>query len=61
MPVALQVISNLSPPKFFLVALRDIILKGVGPAAFWDQLAYMSIFAAVTLGISSVRLLKKAD
>ena len=61
MPVALQVISNLSPPKFFLVALRDIILKGVGPAAFWDQLVYMSIFAAVTLGISSVRLLKKAD
>ncbi len=61
MPVALQVISNLSPPKFFLIVLRDIILKGVGPAAFWDQLAYMSIFAAVTLGISSVRLLKKAD
>ena len=61
MPVALQVISNLSPPKFFLVALRDIILKGVGPAAFWDQLVYMSIFAAVTLGISSVRLLKKAE
>lgn len=61
MPMALQVISNLSPPKFFLITLRDIILKGVGPAAFWDQLVYMSIFAAVTLGISSVRLLEKAE
>jgi ABC-2 type transport system permease protein len=61
MPMALQVISNLSPPKFFLITLRDIILKGVGPAAFWEQLVYMSIFAAVTLGISSVRLLKKAE
>ncbi len=61
MPVALQVISNLSPPKFFLIVLRDIILKGVGPAAFWDQLVYMSIFAAVTLGVSSARLLKRAE
>lgn len=61
MPVALQVISNLSPPKFFLIALRDIILKGVGPSAFWDQLVYLLIFAAITLGISSVRLLRKAE
>ncbi|MEW6510190.1 MAG: ABC transporter permease [Bacteroidota bacterium] len=61
MPWALQLLSNLSPPKFFLIALRDIILKGVGPSAFWDQLVYLSIFAAVTLGISSVRLLRKAE
>jgi ABC-2 type transport system permease protein len=61
MPEALQVISHLSPPRYFLIALRDIILKGVGPSAFWEQLLYLSLFAAVTLGISSVRLLRKAE
>lgn len=61
MPAVLQVLSNLSPPKFFLIALRDIILKGVGPSVFWQQLVYLSLFAALTLGISSVRLLRKAE
>lgn len=59
MPVALQVISNLTPPKFFLIVVRSVILKGVGPAAFWDQLVYMMIFAVVTLSIGTARLLKR--
>jgi ABC-2 type transport system permease protein len=60
MPYALQIISNLTPPKYFLIVIRDVILKGAGVGAFWDQLVYMLIFAAVTLGISSRLLLKKA-
>lgn len=61
MPIALQIISNLTPPKFFLIVIRDVILKGVGPAAFWEQLVYMLIFAAVTLGLSTRLLLKRAN
>ncbi len=61
MPIALQFISNLTPPKFFLIVIRDVILKGVGPAAFWEQLVYMAIFAAVTLGLSTRLLLKRAN
>ncbi|MDP2207541.1 MAG: ABC transporter permease [Bacteroidota bacterium] len=61
MPIALQVISNVTPPKFFLIVIRDVILKGVGPAAFWEQLVYMGIFAAVTLGLSTRLLLKRAN
>ena len=59
MPVVLQIISNIAPAKFFLIITRDIVLKGVGPAAFWDQLIYLLLFAAATLGISSIRLIKK--
>lgn len=61
MPFALQLISNVTPPKFFLIVIRDVIIKGVGPAAFWEQLVYMSIFAAVTLGLSTRLLLKRAN
>lgn len=59
MPFVLQVISYLTPTKYFLVMVRSIILKGAGPAAFWDQLVYMTIFALIMIGISSIRLLKK--
>jgi ABC-2 type transport system permease protein len=59
MPLVLQIISNVAPAKFFLIISRDIVLKGVGPAAFWEQLLYLSIFAALTLGISSIRLVRK--
>lgn len=60
MPWALQVIANIVPPKFFLVIMRSVILKGTGPSAYWEELVYLAIFAAITLGASSMRLLRKA-
>ena len=56
MPFVLQVVSNLQATKFFLVIVRSIILKGVGVGAFWEQFVYLSLFAALTIGVSSVRL-----
>jgi ABC-2 type transport system permease protein len=61
MPVVLQIIANITPAKFFLVVVRSIVLKGAGPAVFWDQLVYMAIFAGIMIALSSVRLLKKTD
>jgi ABC-2 type transport system permease protein len=59
MPVALQVISNISVNKFFLVVVRSVMLKGAGVAAVWDQLLYMVLFATVMLGISTKRMQKR--
>ena len=39
MPAALQVVTYLVPARYFLVALRGIVLKGVGLATIWPQLA----------------------
>jgi ABC-2 type transport system permease protein len=58
MPWWLQVISNITPAKFYLVILRSIILKGVGLSAFWPQVVYLFIFIAVMLRISIVRFKK---
>jgi ABC-2 type transport system permease protein len=60
MPVVLQVLSNISVTKFFLVVVRGVMLKGVGFAAVWDQYVYMLIFALCTLGISTRRMLKRS-
>jgi ABC-2 type transport system permease protein len=59
MPWWLQVISNITPAKYYLVILRGIILKGVGLAAFWPQVVYLLIFTLVMLFLS-VRQFKKS-
>lgn len=55
MPWWLQVLSNITPAKFYLVILRSILLKGVGLAAFWPQVLYLIAFASVLLTISTLR------
>jgi len=56
MPVALQVLSNITPTKFFIIILRDVMLKGLGPWAYWHELVYLSLFAVVTLGFSARKM-----
>ena len=56
MPLFLQGVTYVVPARYFLVTLRGILLKGVGPSALWEQLAAMAIFAVVILGLASLRL-----
>ncbi len=58
MPWWLQVISNVTPAKFYLVILRSIILKGVGVSAFWQQLVYLTIFCTFLLTVSARKFRK---
>jgi ABC-2 type transport system permease protein len=60
MPIVLQVLSNLAVNKFFLVAVRGILLKGVGFFDIWPQFLYMCIFATVMLGVSIARMRKRS-
>jgi ABC-2 type transport system permease protein len=56
MPTVLQVITHVVPARYFLVALRGIVLKGVGPEVFWRELVALVVFAAVIIGLASIRL-----
>jgi len=56
MPAFLQLITHIVPARYFLVALRGIVLKGVGPQVFWSDLVALGIFAVVILGLASLRL-----
>ncbi len=58
MPWWLQILTNITPAKFYLVILRSIILKGVGIAGFWDQAVYLMIFTGVLMTISARRFKK---
>jgi ABC-2 type transport system permease protein len=56
MPTFLQVITYVVPARYFLVALRGIVLKGVGLEVFWRDLAALIVFAVVIIGLASLRL-----
>jgi drug efflux transport system permease protein len=56
MPTVVQAITRIVPARYFLVALRAIVLKGAGIAAFWEELLALAIFATVALTLAALRL-----
>jgi len=56
MPAVVQVVTYFVPARYFLAALRAIILKGAGFGAIWDQFAFLLAFAVLSLGMSAARL-----
>ena len=60
MPVIIQAISYLLPGRYYLAALRAIMVKGVGFQAFADQVLALVIFAAAMGGLSVLRLRRQA-
>ena len=56
MPVVVQWITHIVPARYFLVALRAIVLKGAELAAFWQDLVALAIFATIVTGLASLRL-----
>lgn len=58
MPEAVQWLTYLNPLRYFLVIIRGIFLKGVGPELLWPQMAALLILGTVTLWIASKRFQK---
>ena len=51
-----RLIGGALPLTYYLRILRGILLKGVGPAMFWEELVALAVFATVILGLASLRL-----
>jgi ABC-2 type transport system permease protein len=56
MPVVVRALTYIVPARYFIVALRGILLKGVGPRVLWVELVALSVFASVMLLLASARL-----
>jgi len=59
MPRALQVVTYVVPARYFLVALRAVVLKGAGLDVIGPSVAALGIFAVVVIGLAAVRLHKE--
>jgi ABC-2 type transport system permease protein len=59
MPPALQVVTYTVPARYFIVALRGILLKGSELAHLLPQLGALTVYAAAVLALASVRLARE--
>jgi ABC-2 type transport system permease protein len=59
MPVVLQYITTIVPARYFLVALRGVVLKGATLASVWQPVLALSIYALAVLGLSAARLARR--
>jgi len=59
MPIGLQYVSTIVPARYFLIALRGIVLKGSDLSVVWPSVAALGVYAAVVLGLASLRLAKR--
>jgi ABC-2 type transport system permease protein len=56
MPKALQVISHIVPARYYIAALRDIVLKGAPPEIWWPDTVALMAYAVVVLGTATIRM-----
>jgi len=58
MPPMVQWLTYLNPLRYFLVIVRGIFLKGVGPSVLWPQMLALAIMGLLTLWLASRRFRK---
>jgi len=52
MPLPLQIISNVIPPRWFIVILKNIMLKGTGFVYVWKETLILIFMTIVFIGLS---------
>ncbi|MDP3089863.1 MAG: ABC transporter permease [Nitrospira sp.] len=60
MPEPVQWLTYLNPLRYFLVIIRGIFLKGVGPDILWPQMLALLILGIATLWVAARRFRKTA-
>ncbi len=53
MPVAVQWLTFANPLRYYLVIIRGIFLKGVGPEVLWTQMAALAVLGGASLWLAS--------
>jgi len=59
MPPWLQAITYLIPNRYFLVAVRGIVLKGEGLLTYWQEVGALLLYGLVVTALASVRLARR--
>lgn len=59
MPLAIQLITDIFPTKWFIVALKDIMIKGAGLVTVWLHVTILSGMTLLLIGLSLKKLMSK--
>jgi ABC-2 type transport system permease protein len=52
MPLPLQILSNIMPPRWFIVIIKNIMLKGTGIFYVWKETLILMFMTFVFIGLS---------
>ena len=55
MPAFIQIITNITPAKFYIRILRAIMIKGAGYESYYNDLISLIIFAVILFTIATIR------
>jgi len=61
MPQFLQIVSYAIPLRYYLIVIRALLLKGVGPAAIQNELIALTLFGVIIMGAAALRFRKRLD
>ena len=59
MPLPLRLLSNVVPARYFVHAMRGVLLKGNGLGVLWPDLVALAAFAAVVLALATLRFRRR--
>jgi ABC-2 type transport system permease protein len=59
MPKVIQVVTYVVPARYFIIILRGIYLKGVGPQVLWGEVLFLSVYAAIVFWAAVRRMHQK--
>ena len=55
MPLILQGIANIVPAKWYILAIRDVMIKGLGWIDVWQEVSVLLLMIVVLVGLSVKR------
>ncbi len=61
MPKILQWVSYIIPLRYYLVILRALLIKGVGPAPILPEIIALAAFGMLIMGAAALRFRKRLD
>ncbi len=61
MPPIIQYVTLINPLRYFIVIVREVFLKGVGPQILWPQLVPIVLMALFYIALASFLFKKKID
>jgi ABC-2 type transport system permease protein len=61
MPKILQWVSYIIPLRYYLVILRALLIKGVGPAPILPEIIALAAFGVLIMGAAALRFRKRLD
>jgi ABC-2 type transport system permease protein len=61
MPPVLQIFSYFVPLRYYLIAIRALLLKGVGAAAIQNEIIALALFGVLIMTAAALRFRKRLD